>query len=226
MTLPGKVIEVADGTHGFDANSFISPELSKKFRNDGMRFCIRYVPRVKPNPNDISASEAAGILDCGLGLMLVQHVHPDSEREGWSPTGLMGSQYGSFAASSAFVVGYRYGGMLWCDLEGVKPHTDPRDVIAFCNNWYHEVGQAGFTPGLYVGFDAGLDANDLYYKLKFSHYWRAYNLNQDQWPAVRGLQMTQGRQLTVHGVQIDPDTVHRDAKGGLPLMLVDMEFTP
>lgn len=225
MTLPGKVIEASDGMRGFDANSFISTKTAAGFRAAGFRFCIRYVPRHEANPHDISGSEAAGILSMGLGLMLVQHVHPDSETRGWLPTGALGTEYGAFAAKSAVAVGYRTGAMLWCDLEGVRLGIDPRDVIAFCNNWHHEVASAGFTPGLYVGFNAGLTGSQLYYKLKFEHYWSAYNLNADRFPAVRGVQMRQGVEKILGGIRYDPDIVHPDLKGGLPLMLVDNEWT-
>jgi hypothetical protein len=158
--------------------------------------------------------------------MLVQHVHPDSETTGWSPTAALGKQYGAFAAQSAVDVGVRAGTTLWSDLEGVKPGTDHRDVIAFCNYWLDQVGHAGYTPGLYVGFACGLTAIELHSRLRFSHYWGAYNLNADQVPAVRGIEMKQGLQKTLDGIQYDPDTVQRDLLGGLPLMQVDMEWTP
>lgn len=226
MTLAGKIIEAPDGLRGFDANEHLSLQTATRFRQAGYRFAIRYVPRYKPNPADLSSSEAAGILAAGLGLMIVQHVKaPLADGSGWIATGDMGTDYGAFAAHSALEIGYHKGAMLWCDLEGVRVGSDHRDVIAFCNNWYDEAGHAGFTPGLYVGYDAGLTGEQLYKNLRFEHYWSAYNLNRDQHPAVRGVQMKQGIEQTVFGVRIDPDTIHRDAKGGLPLMMVDNEWT-
>jgi hypothetical protein len=98
-------------------------------------------------------------------------------------------------------------------------------VIAFLNNWHDQVGTAGYTPGLYVGYDAGLSASDLYRRLKFEHYWSAYNLKHDQYPATRGVQMKQALQERLAGILFDPDTIQKDALGGLPLMHVDNEFT-
>jgi hypothetical protein len=222
MTLPGNVIEAPAGLRGFDCNSHVSIDSAKRFREAGFRFAVRYVGRRAMASFDITPSEASVILQYGLGLMLVQHV----ENPGWSPTGLLGSEYGGNAAKFADHLGYRAGAMLWCDLEGVKLRTDHRDVIAFCNNWYNMVAATGFTPGLYVGYDPGLTSSELYYKLKFEHYWSAYNLNRDQAPLVRGVQMKQGFETVNFGVRYDPDTVQADLKGGLPLMLVDSEWTP
>lgn len=222
MTLSGKVIEATPGMRGFDANQHISIYAASQFRMKGYRFAIRYVPRVKANAGDLSTSEAAGILGAGLGLMVVQHVsNPE-----WIPTANLGKQYGLFAAKSALDVGYKAGAMLWCDLEGVKLKPDERDTIAFLNSWLDQVGHAGFTPGLYVGWHSNLTADELYSRLRFSHYWGAYNLDVDKRPAVRGLQMKQATEQSLDGIKFDPDTVQRDALGGLPLMHVDNEFTP
>lgn len=221
MTLAGKVVQAPGGLRGFDCNQHVSSQVAAVFRNAGYRFAIRYVPRHKANAGDLSASEAAGILSAGLGLMIVQHV----QLPGWVPTGAMGKEYGAFAAKSASDVGYRLGAMVWCDLEGVKVGTDPRDVAAFCNNWLDQVGLVGFTPGLYVGYDAGLNAQQLYKNLRFEHYWAAYNLDVDKRPATRDVQMQQGTERVLSGVRYDPDTIHPDALGGLPLMHVDNEWT-
>lgn len=219
MTLPGRLIEAPEGLKGFDANQHISHAAAKAFRDAGHRFCLRYVPRWQPNPGDLTASEAAGILAMGLGLMIVQHVKSPP----WRPTGALGATYGAFAATQSMDIGYASGGTVWCDLEGTA--ADPRDVDAFCRRWYEEVGKAGYTPGLYVGFDPGLSAVELY-RLPFEHYWSAYNLNADQLPAVRSVQMKQGIEKVLAGVRYDPDTIVRDKKGGLPLMQVDVEWTP
>jgi hypothetical protein len=222
MTLPGKIIQVPTGLRGFDCNQRLSSITAKKFHDEGFRFAIRYVGRRHTADFDISEPEAQTILKFGLGLMLVQHV----ESPPWIPTGALGTEYGGFAALSAKKIGYHLGATVWCDLEGVKLHTDPRDVVQFCNNWHQQVGQAGFTPGLYVGYDPGLTASQLYYKLRFEHYWSAYNLNHDQFPLIRGVQMKQGLERELSGIKYDPDTVQVDLLGGLPLMLVDSEWTP
>jgi hypothetical protein len=227
MTLAGKVIEATPGMRGFDCDQHISAYAAAQFRMKGYRFAIRYVPRIKASAGDLSMSEASGILAAGLGLMVVQHVL----NPGWSPTGTLGKQYGAFAAQSALDIGYKFGAMLWCDLEGVgedkpKDGIDPRDVIAFLNNWHDQVGNAGYTPGLYVGYDTDLTPDQLYSRLRFSHYWGSYNLDADKRPDVRGLQMKQQLEQTLDGIKYDPDVIQRDALGGLPLMHVDLEWTP
>jgi hypothetical protein len=174
----------------------------------------------------LSSLEAQRILKAGLGIMVVQHV----QRPGWYPTPIMGTEYGAFAALSCQRIGVPMGTTVWCDLEGVgseNPHdgVDPRDVISFLNNWHNQVGSAGYTPGLYVGYDPDLTADQLGRKLYFEHYWGAYNLNRDQIPMPRQLQMTQALEKVLDGVRYDPDTIHADKMGGLPLMLVDAEWT-
>jgi hypothetical protein len=226
MTLPGRIIEAPSGLKGFDCNQHLSTAQAKAFHSMGYRFCLRYVPRRAPNPGDLTASEAAGILQMGLGLMVVQHV----QRPGWLPTGGMGTEYGAFAAKSCQTIGVPMGTTVWCDLEGVgseNPHdgVDPRDVIQFLNNWHNQVGSAGYTPGLYVGYDPDLTADQLGRALRFEHYWAAYNLNRDQVPVPRGVQMRQDLEQVLAGVRFDPDTIKADNKGGLPLMLVDAEWT-
>jgi hypothetical protein len=225
MTLPGKVIEASNGLLGFDCNTPLGMANVKLFRSKGRRFAIRYVGRVKNHSNDLTRSEASNILAFGLGLMLVQHVHPDSETTGWWPTGKLGEDYGSFAAASAIEVGVRYGTTVWLDLEGVAARAKAEDVIAYCNEWHSKVGHAGYTPGIYVGFSPILTATQLYRNLKFEHYWAAYNLNKDQHPIIRDVQMVQGLEKSLGGIQYDPDEIKADKLGGLPLMMVDNEWT-
>jgi hypothetical protein len=103
--------------------------------------------------------------------------------------------------------------------------VDPRDVVAFCNNWSDAVRRAGFDPGLYVGYRCGLSADDLYRQLKFQRYWSAYNLDADSYPAKRGVQMRQYAAKSadhVPGVafEFDVNIIGRDAMGGTPALML------
>ena len=74
-------------------------------------------------------------------------------------------------------------------------------------------------PGLYVGWHAGLNRTQLYRALRFTHYWGAYNLNSDQAPAVRGLQMKQAESKPLDHVPnfdflFQTDLIRADALGG------------
>jgi hypothetical protein len=59
--------------------------------------------------------------------------------------------------------------------------------------------------------------------LRFTHYWGAYNLNSDQYPAVRGLQMKQLRPqrdfVPRSGIDFQVDKIRADALGGRPTLL-------
>lgn len=226
-----KVVTIPTGTRGFDCNTPVTPEYARRFMDHGYRFVCRYVPRITARAYDISATEVHDLLTAGLAIMPVQHV----EREtaiGWTPTKVKGDNYGTVAAEHAIRVGIDMGCCVWLDLEGVNLRTPKQDVIDYCNAWWSAVGSAGFTPGIYIGYNPGLTGNELYYKLKFEHYWSGYNLNKDQFPAIRGVQMLQSaaKQSDMPpGVKwakedIDTDIVHADQKGGLPLAFVPDEW--
>jgi hypothetical protein len=219
--LDGHVYTSPDGVRGFDADHTISPQAAAAFHAYGYRFCLRYVGRLKSNKKDLTRSEATGLLAAGLGLMPVQHV---ASEKAWTPTPDKGASYGAFAAAEVARIGIPPGVTVWCDLEGVAPGTDPADVIEYCNRWHAAVAGAGFVPGLYVGWQAGLDATQLYQDLRFTHYWGAYNLNADEAPAKRGVQMRQAERKkkdTVPGFNFlfQTDRVQGDALGGRPTLL-------
>lgn len=222
----GKLITAPDGLRGFDVNGTLTPLLAQAFRQAGYRFAVRYVRRAESHPYDITTVEADAILRAGLGLMLVQHVHSP----GWMPTGALGGQYGATAAHEAIGVGYPRGCIVWCDLEGVG-HADPRDVAAFCNAWHDYVKAAGYEPGLYVGYGAGLNGRQLYSLLKYKRYWSAYNLNADSFPAVRGVQMRQGAYPGpraapgLGSTEYDINQCKADNLGDRIILLVDNEWT-
>ncbi|HEX9309497.1 MAG TPA: glycoside hydrolase domain-containing protein, partial [Gemmatimonadaceae bacterium] len=142
----------------------------------------------------------------------------------WIPSGTKGAANGAVAAAEAEKLGVPFGVTVWCDLEGVKRGTRSQKVIDYCNQWHIAVMSAGYLPGLYVGYHAGLNPTQLYRSLRFSHYWGAYNLNSDQYPAVRGLQMKQSRHkqsdsVSDSGIDFQVDRISADALGGHPTLL-------
>ena len=221
MTLPGHVFTAPDGVRGFDTAERVSASGAAAFRGRGYRFAVRYVRRDKPHASALSASEARSLLNVGIGLMLVQYVESETS---WNPSGSKGSTNGGVAASEAQKLGVPWGVTVWCDLEGVAPGTPAQRVIDYCNQWHIAVTSAGYVAGLYVGYRAGLTPTQLYRALRFTHYWGAYNLNVDQYPATRGLQMNQLQRTandSVPGATIDfqVDRVSADHLGGRPTLL-------
>jgi len=221
MTLPGHVFSAPDGVRGFDTAERVNPNAAAAFRRGGYRFCVRYVRRDKPHASALSASEARSLLNVGIGLMLVQYVESDTS---WIPSGAKGTTNGSVAASEAAKLGVPWGVTVWCDLEGVAPGTPAQSVIDYCNRWHIAVTSGGYVAGLYVGYHCGLTPTQLYRALRFTHYWGAYNLNADQYPAVRGVQMRQlraGKEDFVAGQSTDfqVDKIGADKLGGRPTLL-------
>jgi Domain of unknown function (DUF1906) len=221
MSLPGHVFAAPDGLRGLDTAETVTASGAVALRKNGFRFCARYVRRDKPHASALSANEARSLLNAGLGLMPVQYVESESS---WKPTAAKGSRNGEVAASEAEKLGLPWGVTIWCDLEGVEVGTPAQRTIDYCNQWHAAVGGAGYVPGLYVGYRAGLTPLQLYRSLRFTHYWGAYNLNADQYPAVRGLQMKQTRRkpkdLPVGlGLDFQVDKASADALGGRPTLL-------
>jgi len=187
MSLDGHVFTAADGVKGFDANRVITPDVAEKFFAHGYRFCVRYVRRDPAHDFDLSADEAEGLIESGLGLMPVQHVESE---DGWTPNPEKGAAYGAEAAKECDHIGVPSGVCVWCGLEG-------GDLT---------------TPA------------ELYRALRFTHYWGAYNLNSDEAPAVRGLQMKQSSPKALDAVagcafEFQVDTVRGDALGGHPTLI-------
>lgn len=204
-----------NGTRGFDANRRITREMAVAFRAQDYEFAMRYVRRVERHDFDITSAEVLTLLEARLGLGVVQHVAND----GWLPRPAIGASYGAVAAEEARRAGVPSGVGMWCDLEGVSGDAEAGDVIAFCNNWHAAVGDAGYDPGLYVGFNAGLTDEQLYNNLAFDRYWSAYNLDHDKYPAIRGVCLRQraaGPLDRVPGfpIDFDVDIVQTDALGG------------
>ena len=221
MTLPGHIFTAPDGVRGFDTAETVTLNAAKAFRRAGYRFCVRYVRRDKPHASALSVREATSLLNVGIGLMLVQYVESDTA---WNPSAIKGTTNGTVAASEAAKLGVPWGVTVWCDLEGVKPGTPAQKVIDYCNRWHAAVSSAGYVPGVYVGYRAGLSPTQLYRALRFTHYWGAYNLNTDRYPAVRGIQMKQLRAtrsdfVSQSGIDYQVDRVRADALGGRPTLL-------
>ncbi len=208
-----------DGAWGFDCNATVSPKVAKRFKDAGYSFVVRYVRRSQHHDFDISASEMDGILEAGLGLMLVQHV----AAPGWSPTKILGQSYGAIAGVEAHNIGYPSGATLWCDLEGVADSASPSEVIDYLNSWHEMAREMGYTPGLYVGDSCGLTATELYKRLRFKAYWSAFNLNKENVPSVRGTQMRQkpypprDRRIDCP-FEYDEDLIVTDKLGGTPTL--------
>jgi len=220
MPLHGHVFTAPRGVRGFDANVTITADIASAFSAHGYRFCVRYIRRQKQHEQDLTADEANTILDAGLAFMAVQHVESE---ESWLPTADKGALNGEAAADHATTVGIPSGVTVWCDLEGVAPGTSAQDVIDYCNQWHSVVAGAGFVPGLYVGFQCGLNPNQLYQSLRYTHYWASYNLNADEAPAVRGVQMRQSARKPLDQVPgfdfaFQTDRISGDKLGGVPTL--------
>lgn len=205
--LPGTVESAASSVLGFDTDTIVSSALAQQFFALGYKFCVRYLSIGAQSSQDLTTEEATNILNSGLALMPVQHVRAP----GWSPSATLGQQDGQNAANNAEQIGFPSGVSVWCDLEGVNRTAAPQDVIDYCQAWYNAVNSGGYVPGLYVGYQAILDGDQLY-SLSFQHYWRS----QSTVPTIpnRGYQLVQFLpSVTANGIAIDVDFTQTDNQG-------------
>lgn len=222
----GRAAECPAGVNGFDCDAPVSANAANAFRKAGYRFAVRYVPRLKPRSNDLSIPEISRLHQAGIAVSIVQHVESDAS---WEPTPEKGQNYGRVAATTCKSLGVPAGVTVWLDLEGVATFVPAAVTIMYARLWFTEVKGAGYQPGLYVGWHAGLDAQELY-RLPFARYWAAYNLNVDQRPARVGVCMKQRAARPgdlPKGVDfpIDTDLVTGDLIGRLPVMWAPDEWS-
>jgi len=207
------IVKQATASQGFDVNQPLTPGQAAEFKSAGMEFCIRYIPRtIALIKGNLTIPERDIILNAGLSLMVVQHV----AMPGWFPTAELGTQYGSYAATYAEVIGLPKGMNIWVDLETPSIGATEENIIAYANAWYDSVLSAGYIPGIYCGFGIPLSPKQLHDDLKYSHYWRAYN-GPDV--ATRGYCIVQHTAKSLNGIDYDPNTVAPDLLGDLPMWL-------
>ncbi len=204
---------LADGSVGCDVASPLNPASAKQYYNNKYKFIIRYIGRGEPSSfDDLTAEEGQAIVDAGLALGVVQHPRAP----GWQPTGDLGTRFGAAAASLSGEAGLPFGVTVWLDLEGVAGGTPAQNVIDYCNNWYAEVAAVGYVPGIYIGANPGLTADQLYWDLHMASYWRGGSSEAAGVPADiphRGYQMVQ--RITGAGTtEFDTDTIKTDNFGG------------
>lgn len=197
---------------GFDTNTPLSGQMARAIAAEGwnghrLEFCIRYVFFGPPVHGDLTELETSAILDARLTLMVVQHCR----NPGWTATGQLGDSDGAWAVRNAAAAGYEPGkGLaLACDLEGVA--NSGADVAEHVTRWAERVTNGGYQPVLYVGYQCGLTAQELYALHPVHRYW------SDAGPrdvAVRGFCCKQGPEVTIAGVRVDVDHAGPDALGG------------
>jgi hypothetical protein len=215
--LAGRIEAAAVGAIGFDTADPLNVITAKQFANKGYKFCIRYVGRDGKSPAksdyvDLSSTEADAILSAGLCLSVVQHPL----RAGWVPSERLGREFGSAAAILSGEAGLPRGTTVWLDLEGVKSETADTEVIAYCNAWFGELSAVGYDPGVYIGSNPGLTAEQIYWDLKTTHYWKGGSSAKagvpDEIPH-RGYQLVQRIHHPGTPKEFDSDVVRNDAFG-------------
>lgn len=220
--LPGTVAGAPAGAPGFDCNTVLTASSAAQFVDAGFDFAVRYVPRnfvatPEESQGNLTAPEAEAILGAGLALMVVQHV----ASAGWTPSQSLGESYGSYAAQNAQAIDIPPGLILWVDLEGVASGTPASTTTAYCQAWADEVRGAGYVPGVYIGANTGLTANEIE-ALPFDYYWQSGSsvpaLSQTGYCMVQSISSS----YVLGGVEYDLDVVQTDLDGKTPVWLAPL----
>jgi hypothetical protein len=197
---------------GFDTATYVDDDHAKQFLAAGYRFVARYLGRMPAaSPPAVggpalSRQEAETLLTRGLAIVPVQFG-----KSTLVPTVDEGTSAGAAAAHNAQLLGIPAQVTLWCDLEWTPDMVpDPGATKAYANAWFDAVRAAGYEPGVYVGPNVPLSADELYQSLKFTHYWKS--AARVPWPPSRGYQILQGYSLKQFDLAIDPDLVVLDAQ--------------
>jgi hypothetical protein len=196
---------------GADTSWKLSPDQAERLarsplpNGQAIRFLWRYVGLGPNGRGDIDRPELEGILAARLILLLVQHCRAGS----WLASGSQGATDGEWAARNAGAVGYPKTGCLALDLESVA--NPGAAVQAHALQWCAQVAAAGFEPVIYVGFDCGLSAEDLYNLPNVRRYWSDAGPRQ---VTKRGFCCHQFPETTVAGMRVDPDHAFPDLLGG------------
>lgn len=198
---------------GFDASTYVDQSTVGLLKCSGYKFRIGYLRldihvNDKPDlswPTSMSHTELREHLSVGMPVSLVQFFTSRTLAPG------LGHETGTAAATNAQLLKAPKGITLWLDAEWSKNLPSQADVWQYCCEWAERVEAGGYEPGIYVGCGMPLTSEQLYGLPKFRHYWRAASIVPQV--AVRGWQMIQGMETTVHGVKLDPDMCALDHKG-------------
>jgi hypothetical protein len=203
IATPAKV-----GSKGFDTIAHIDSVAAKRLRTAGMDYAVRYL-------GSLTSTELDGMLEAGLKVMPVTY----GMKHGTQLSSELGRKFGNSTVNNAKAAGVPVNTTVWLDLEDCKGNA--QEVSDFVNQWAFVVKDAGFMPGLYVGFGAVLSSQELY-ALGVVRYWQSLSKETD----ARGLlaepncgwcmiQLYPPNQQCV-GVQIDYDVIQADYKGRVP----------
>ena len=199
-----------------DASTPITPRVAAAVKQAGKVGVFRYVPLPgNSTKSDITGTELGCLLDAGLEVGLVQHVRGNPPTQPlWQPGAHSGVLDAQAAIASAQAAGYPPGCHLFQDLEACDGSS--MQVLTYCLDWGRTVIESGYLCGLYVGYAAVLTPESLYALPSVTCYW------SDAGPrsvATRGFAIKQGApEVTIAGVEFDPDVVKLDALGGLPVV--------
>ena len=199
-------------TRVIDAATPLDAHSAGVLKSVGIQAVVQYAPAM-------DRTRLAAILSTGLALMLIGGYadKPDT----WSPSGDLGRTEGQTSVLRARTCSYQQGAVLWCDIETPNLAATAQDILDYGNSWAAEVIAAGYLPGVYVGSNVRLTAQQLY-SMKFVRYWRAGCVGIPEpscgWAMIQLSPLDQ----VLQGIGVDYDIVQGDEKGRYPVAMVQL----
>lgn len=146
-----------------------------------------------------------------------------SRGPGWMPSAAVGQQDANTSLLHLLHLGIPAGATVWLDLEGPGGTTD--DITQYCDVWSKNARDAGFDPGLYVGYGTQLTSQQLY-SLSVDRYWhsmsRVTDAGGEEAAPKCGWCMHQLNPTTKmkNGLGVDINFIQEDFRGRVPNWLV------
>jgi Domain of unknown function (DUF1906) len=173
---------------GVDCVTVLDAGRAQGLKEAGMAFAIRYL-------GSITAAELATILQAGLLVGLVTYA------DQWD---------GPTTVARLRALGIPAGVTVWLDVESTTTRGDI--LVEEINEWAGILVAAGYQPGMYVGANTPLTAQDIY-GLAVVRYWRSMSLVPE--PQC-GYCLQQCPTTTLAGTEVDVDYTRPDYAGRLP----------
>jgi hypothetical protein len=198
------------GARGWDSVNATDDVMAAKMRATGMEFTVRYLGLLTPRERDV-------VLVHDLALMPVTLCRAP----GWLPSEALGLQDGAEAVRHLDGL-LPKGCTVGRDLEG--PGGNAQSVVDYVNAWCRPVREAGYDPGLYVGYGCHLTGAQLE-DLAVDRYWHSLSRVADDLGATAepraGWCMHQLYATTTwHGYTVDVNFIQRDYRNRLPNWVV------
>ena len=156
-----------------------------------------------------------------MKILPVQYGPPRSAKL----TASYGKKMGQAAADYAAWLGFHKGEHLWCDLEGTAARKAKKSgCTAYLTAWAKAVTDAGYACGVYIGDpDVPVKSQELGAIPNVTSFWASASWYEVKNPPLpRGWSVRQSGQMSLVGMNVDPDVIFADKFGTIPTLVASI----